>query len=188
MNSTGEPVEQLRVDGWLALRAEILDGARKADTEEVLPQPVDEDPRRQRVVRRRRSTAPDRGASSRRFGSAAGSPFVREAGRAGCTTGPLVSRSCRAAGCERCRRLRRDRDQTCAARLASNAVFALFAWSRFLLLGVALVLVESLPRSFTASSSSASFLTASSLATGIPGSRRPRIGSWMSAKKRGRVE
>ena len=45
----GQPVEQLRVAGWLALRAEVLGGLHQARAEVVLPVAIDGHARRQRV-------------------------------------------------------------------------------------------------------------------------------------------
>src|SRR5262245_18850197 len=46
----GEPVEQLRMRRGIDARAKIVGGADQTPAEVVLPQPVDQDARRQRVL------------------------------------------------------------------------------------------------------------------------------------------
>ena len=61
-----QPVEQFRVRRQFALRAGLLQRPRDAVAEEELPEPVHGDARRQRVLRRQRSTSRGRAACSAR--------------------------------------------------------------------------------------------------------------------------
>ena len=85
------------MDRPLALRADVLDQAADARAEELLPEPVHEDPCRERILRRPTS---QRARSSRVSRLASGSGRLRQEVRHGRARRPARSglASCRAAG------------------------------------------------------------------------------------------
>ena len=93
----GQVVEQFRMAGPLALGAKIFRRLHDADTEQLLPEPVDRHPRRQRVLAETRTTRPNPcGSSARpRSSSEAGRPAYRA------RPAPRDCRTRRESGCGR---------------------------------------------------------------------------------------
>ena len=88
----GQVVEQFRVRGRVARRAEVVDAPHQARAEEVLPDPVDEDAGRERVLLAREPTGQLEPAALRRV-DLRGVGHVQDAEEPPGTTGPSFSAS-----------------------------------------------------------------------------------------------